>query len=83
MGASWDGRVSLIIFGVTVTLIFDLVLRIFVSRAYLVYYLSFESHICCLVASWDGGVSFTKYWVAVTSTYFLELSCQEHISYNI
>ena len=66
-------------FRVTVTLTSDLVFRIIVSGVYLLYYLSWESHIWCLVASWDGRVSCTKLWVTVTLTYFLDLSCQEHI----
>ena len=40
-------------FRVTVTLTSDLVLRIIVSRAYLLYYLRKESQIWCVDASWD------------------------------
>ena len=41
---------------VTVTLTFDLVSRIIVSGAYLLYYLRNESQIWLVVSSWDGGV---------------------------
>ena len=37
----------------------------------------------CMVAAWEGRVSCTKFWITVTSTFFLELLCQEHISYVI
>ena len=37
----------------------DLVLRIIVSGAYLLYYLMSESQIWCVDASWDSGVSCT------------------------
>ena len=38
----------------TVTLTSDLVLIIFLSGAYLLYYLRRESQIWCVNASWDG-----------------------------
>ena len=41
------------------TLTSDLVLRIIVSGAYLLYSLSEESQIRCVDASWDDEVSFT------------------------
>ena len=41
------------------TLTSELVLRIIVSRAYLLYSLSEEFQIWCVDASWDSGVSFT------------------------
>ena len=44
-------------FLVTVTLTSDLVLRIIVSGAYLLYSLSEEFQIWCVDASWDRGVS--------------------------
>ena len=44
-------------FWVTVTLTSDLVFRIIVSRAYLLYYLRLESQILCVDASWDDEVS--------------------------
>ena len=46
-------------FRVTVTLTSDLVFRIIVSRAYLLYYLRQESQIWCVDASWDDEVSHT------------------------
>ena len=46
-------------FRVTVTLTSDLVFRILVSRAYLLYYLRSESQIWCVDASWDEEVSRT------------------------
>ena len=49
-------------FQVTVTLTFtsDLVLRIIVSEAYLLYYLRLESQNWCVDASWDDEVFGTK-----------------------
>ena len=52
-----DDGVSHTIFGLTLT--FDPVCRIIVSRTYLLYYLKWESHIWCVDTSWDGGVSCT------------------------
>ena len=52
---------SLTIFLVTVTLTSDLVLKIIMSGAYLLYYLRKESQFWCVNASWDGGVSCTIY----------------------
>ena len=46
-------------FRVTVTLTSDLVFRIIVSGAYLLYYLRKESQIWCVDASWDDEVSRT------------------------
>ena len=46
-------------FRVTVTLTSDLVFRIIVSGAYLLYYLREESQIWCVDASWDDKVSRT------------------------
>ena len=46
-------------FRVTVTLTSDLVFRIIMSRAYLLYYLRYESQIWCVYASWDDEVSRT------------------------
>ena len=46
-------------FRVTVTLTFDLVFRIILSIAYLLYYLRLESQIWCVDASWDDKVSHT------------------------
>ena len=46
-------------FLVTVTLTSDLVFRINVSGAYLLYYLRQESQIWCIDASWDDEVSHT------------------------
>ena len=46
-------------FQVTVTLTSDLVFRIIVSGAYLLYYLRYESQIWCVDASWDDKVSRT------------------------
>ena len=43
-------------FRVTVTLTSDLVFRIMVSGAYLLYYLRKEFHIWCVDASWDDKV---------------------------
>ena len=43
-------------FLVTVTLNSDLVYRIIMSRAYLLYYLMKESQIWCVDASWDDEV---------------------------
>ena len=40
---------------VTVTMTFDLVFRIIMSGAYLLYYLRKESQIWCVNASGDGG----------------------------
>ena len=37
----------------------DLVFRIIMSKAYLLYYLSKESQILCVAASWDDEVSRT------------------------
>ena len=45
-------------FWVTVTLTSNIVLRIIVSGTYLIYYLSLELQIWCLVASWDGSVMY-------------------------
>ena len=47
---------------VTLTLTSDLVLRIIVSGAYLLYYLRQESQIWCVDASWDDEVSRTIIW---------------------
>ena len=47
-------------FRVTVTLTSDLVFRIIVFGAYLLYYLRKESQIWCVDASWDDKVSRTK-----------------------
>ena len=46
-------------FRVTVTLTSDLVFRIIVARAYLLYYLRWESQIWFVEASWDDEVSRT------------------------
>ena len=46
-------------FRVTVTMTSDLVFRIIVSSAYLLYYLRWESQIWYVNASWDGGESGT------------------------
>ena len=46
-------------FQVTVTLTSDLVFRIIMSRAYLLYYLRKESLIWCVDTSWDKEVSGT------------------------
>ena len=46
-------------FWVTVTLTSDLVFRIILSGAYLLYYLRKESQIWCVDASWDDEVSRT------------------------
>ena len=40
-------------------LTYDLVSRIIVSGAYLLYYLMKESQIWCVDSSWDGGVVHT------------------------
>ena len=45
------------------TLTSDLVLRIIVSRAYLLYSLSEEFQKWCVDASWDSGVSCTIFGV--------------------
>ena len=58
MGTSWDGGVSGTIFG-SLTLTSDLVFRIIVSRAYLLYYLRQEFQIWCVDVSWDDEVSRT------------------------
>ena len=50
------------------TLTSDLVLRIIVSGAYLLYSLIEEFQIWCVDASWDSGVSCTIFWVTVTLT---------------
>ena len=50
------------------TLNSDLVLRIIVSRAYLLYSLSEEFQIWCVDASWNSGVSCTIFLVTVTLT---------------
>ena len=55
MDTSWDGSVALH-FWVTVTLTFDLVFRIIVPRAYLLYHLRKESQILYVNASCDGEV---------------------------
>ena len=44
---------------VTLTLTSDLVFRIIVSGAYILYYLRYESQIWCVDASWDDEVSCT------------------------
>ena len=46
-------------FWVTVTLTSDLVFRIIMSIAYILYYLRLESQIWCVDASWDEEVSLT------------------------
>ena len=46
-------------FWVTVTLTSDLVFRIIMSGAYLLYYLRWESQIWCVDASWDDKLSLT------------------------
>ena len=51
---------------VTLTLTSDLVFRIIMSGAYLLYYLRKESQIWCVDASWDDEVWRTIYWVTVT-----------------
>ena len=50
------------------TLTSDLVLRIIVSRACLIYSLSEEFQIWCVDASLDSGVPCTIFWVTVTLT---------------
>ena len=50
------------------TLTSDLVLRIIVSGACLLYSLSEEFQIRCEDTSWDSGVSCTIFWVTVTLT---------------
>ena len=67
-------------FWVTVTLTFDLVFKIIVSGAYLLYYLSSESQIVYVVASRDSRMSCTSFRVSVALIYFLESSYQEYIS---
>ena len=55
----WMGECH-IPFGVALTLTSDLVCRIIVSRIYLLYYLRWESRICCMDTSLDAdGVSHT------------------------
>ena len=46
-------------FRVTVTFTSDLVFRIIMSSAYLLYYLRKESQIWCVDVSWDDEVSLT------------------------
>ena len=46
-------------FLVTLTLTSDLVCRIIVFRTYLLYYLRWESQICCMDTSFDADVSHT------------------------
>ena len=46
-------------FWATAILTYDLVSRIIVSGAYLLYYLICESQIRCVYSSWDGGVVYT------------------------
>ena len=46
-------------FMVTLTLTSDLVCRIIVFRPYLLYYLRWESEICCMGTSLDADVSHT------------------------
>ena len=43
-------------FGVTLTLTSDLVCRTIVSRTYLLYYLRYESQICCMDTSLDADL---------------------------
>ena len=50
------------------TLTSDLVLKIIVSGAYLLYSLSLEFQIWCVDASWDGKVSHSIFGVTVTLT---------------
>ena len=49
------------------TLTSDLVLRIIVSGAYLLYSLSEEFQIWCVDTSWDSSVMY-HFWVTVTLT---------------
>ena len=49
-------------FRVTVTFTYDLVLRIIVSGAYLLYYLRKKFQSVCVYASLYGGVSHTIFW---------------------
>ena len=53
MVASWDGSVMYQFCDL------DLISRIIVSRAYLVYYLREESQICCMDTSLDAEVFHT------------------------
>ena len=46
-------------FQVTVTLTSDLVLRIIMAGAYLLYYLWLEPQVWCVDAPWDDKVSLT------------------------
>ena len=69
----------------TLTLTSDLVCTITMSRIYLLYYLRWESQICCMDTSYDADVSHTIFrslW-CWPMTKFLEWSCPEHISYII
>ena len=65
---------------VTLNMTSDLVFRIIMSVAYLLYYLRQESQIWCVNASLGGGVSRPK--ITVTLTSFLEsASSLVHIFY--
>ena len=55
-------------FCITLTLTSDLVLRIILSRVYLLYSLRQEFQIWCVYASWICGVSHTIFVVTVTLT---------------
>ena len=48
-----------VLFLVTLTLTSDLVCRIILSRTYFLYYLRWESQICCMDTSLDADVSHT------------------------
>ena len=54
-------------FQITVTLTFDLVLRMILLSAYLIYSLRKEFQIWCVYASWDGDVTY-HFRVTVTLT---------------
>ena len=56
VGCNFGWRKCHIPFWVTLTLTSDLVCRIIVSRTYLLYYLRWESQICCMDTTLDADV---------------------------
>ena len=62
----------------------DIVSRIIMSGAYLLYYLMYESQIWCVDSYWDGGVVHTilgHFYLNIDFWPHSRFLCLEHISY--
>ena len=61
MVASWDGRLSILMYQFLSHCDLDLVSRIIMSEAYLIYFLREEFQIRCMVATLDADNYYVAY----------------------